>query len=150
MTGVHIDWAWGLAGGLMIGFAAAMYLLLNGRIMGASGILGGLLAWEGQRSPYERMSFIIGLIGAPALAMFLQGVPIPLTEAATGITPNLALVVIGGLLVGLGTRMANGCTSGHGVCGMTRLSIRGIAATMTFMAAGILSMAVLRHVLGVI
>lgn len=134
----------------MIGFAAAMYLLLNGRIMGASGILGGLLAWEGHRSPFERMSFIVGLIGVPALAMFLQGVPLPLMEAATGITPNLAVVVIGGLLVGLGTRMANGCTSGHGVCGMTRLSVRGIAATMTFMAAGVVSMAVLRHVLGAI
>ena len=150
MTGVYFDWAWGLAGGLMIGVAASMYLLINGRIMGASGILGGLLAWEGHRSPYERIAFLAGLIGAPALALFLQGVHLPTPQAFTGITSDWTLIVAGGLLVGLGTRLANGCTSGHGVCGMSRFSLRGIVAVVIFLAAGMATMAVLRHGLGLL
>ncbi|MFK7941582.1 MAG: YeeE/YedE family protein, partial [Paracoccaceae bacterium] len=150
MTGVHFDWAWGMMGGLMIGIAAAMYLLINGRIMGASGIFGGLLAWEGHRSPYERIAFIGGLVTAPAAALLLQDVSIPTEFAVTGITSDWTVIVVGGLLVGTGTRMANGCTSGHGVCGMSRFSLRGIVATLTFLAAGMAAMAVLRHGLGVI
>ncbi|MEM1298017.1 MAG: YeeE/YedE thiosulfate transporter family protein [Pseudomonadota bacterium] len=150
MTGLHFDWLWGLAGGLTIGVAAAMYLLINGRIMGASGILGGLLAWEGHRSPYERLAFIVGLVGAPALALFLQGVQLPTPQAFTGITSDSAVILAGGLLVGIGTRMANGCTSGHGVCGMSRFSQRGFAAVATFLAAGMATMAILRHGLGLI
>lgn len=150
MTAIPADWLWGLGGGLMIGAAAVMYLLINGRVMGASGILGGLLAWEGQRSPYERMAFLAGLIGAPAVALFVQGLPVPAPEAMTGITSNLVVVILGGLLVGVGTRMANGCTSGHGICGVSRFSLRAIVATLVYLGAGIATLAVLRHGLGVI
>lgn len=144
------DWTWGVLGGLMIGWAAALYLLMNGRIMGASGILGGLLAWEGHRSPYERLFFITGLIGMPALLLLSQGRTVPALQPETGITTNWTVIVIGGLLVGIGTRLANGCTSGHGVCGLSRFSLRGIVATLVYLAAGVAAMAVLRHGLGVI
>jgi len=137
-----IDWLFGLIGGLMIGTAGAAFLLLNGRIMGASGLLGGLIDRAGNSK--ERLAFLAGLIGLP-LAIGLSG-----QAPDTNLTPNLAIVLIAGLLVGVGTRMANGCTSGHGVCGISRLSIRGIAATCAFLGAGIVAMFVLRHVLGVI
>ena len=150
MSEIPTDWIWGLGGGLMIGIAASMYLLINGKIMGASGILGGLLAWEGQRTPYERIWFIIGLIGAPAVFYFFQKQPVPAPEAITNITSDWTVIVVGGLLVGIGTRLANGCTSGHGVCGMPRFSVRGIVATLTYLVAGMIAMAVLRHGLGVI
>jgi uncharacterized membrane protein YedE/YeeE len=142
MSVIPTDWLFGLAGGLMIGLAAALYLLVNGRIMGASGILGGLL--DGADGAMERAAFIIGLIGAPAIAALAFG---PLE---TGASSNLIIVAIGGVLVGLGTRMANGCTSGHGVCGLSRFSLRGLAATLSFLAAGMVAMALLRHGLGVI
>ncbi|MEO1491572.1 MAG: YeeE/YedE thiosulfate transporter family protein [Pseudomonadota bacterium] len=132
-------WIWGLCGGLMIGCAAALYLLVNGRVMGASGILGGLV--EGRRDWAERAAFIAGLVGVPALASL--GTP-----AMTGATGNIAVLIAGGLLVGFGTRLGNGCTSGHGVCGMSRFSVRGIVAVVTFLVAGVLAMAVLRHGLG--
>ena len=136
------DWLWGLAGGLMIGCAAALFLLMNGRIMGASGILGGLVDGSGRTA--ERAAFVAGVIGAPALMLLVREAP------ATNITSDWVVIIAGGLLVGFGTRMANGCTSGHGVCGMSRLSLRGIVATLVYLAAGMLAMAVLRHGLGVI
>lgn len=137
------DWIWGFCGGLMIGLAAAAYLLFNGRIMGASGIIGGLLDRSGWETWAERLAFLAGLVLLPwGLGR--------LTGAQTHLTGNWAWVILGGLLVGLGTRLANGCTSGHGVCGISRLSLRGIVATVFYVLAGGITMAVLRHLLGVL
>lgn len=138
------DWIWGLVGGLMIGSAGALYLLVNGRVMGASGILGGLVDRTGWSTAAERLAFIAGLIVIPPLM-------VPLYEVVdTHITGNVAVIVAAGLLVGIGTRLANGCTSGHGVCGIPRLSLRGIAATMVYILAGGVGVVLFRHILGVI
>ncbi|EDZ46366.1 YeeE/YedE family protein [Leisingera daeponensis] len=142
---MQADWIWGLGGGLLIGLGGAVYLLGNGRIMGASGILGGLLDGSGRNTAAERIAFIAGVIGMPLLIGLLTG-----GTPNTHVTSNAAVLVLAGLLVGVGTRVANGCTSGHGVCGISRLSLRGIAATAVFMLAGILTLAVLRQLLGVI
>ncbi|QDI76093.1 YeeE/YedE family protein [Leisingera aquaemixtae] len=142
---MQADWIWGLGGGLLIGLGGAVYLLGNGRIMGASGILGGLLDGSGRNTAAERIAFIAGVIGMPLLIGLLTG-----GTPDTHVTSNAAVLVLAGLLVGVGTRVANGCTSGHGVCGISRLSLRGIAATAVFMLAGILTLAVLRQLLGVI
>ena len=136
------DWSFGLLGGLMIGSAAARFLLINGRIMGASGILGGLLDGSGWSNALERLAFLMGLIGAPALMLVFA------TSPETHAAPSPLLLIIAGLLVGFGTRLANGCTSGHGVCGISRLSLRGIVATAAYLAAGVLTMAIARHGLG--
>ena len=128
----------------MIGTAAATYLLVNGRVMGASGIVGGLVDGSGWSTWAERAAFIAGLVAVPALVVWLIG------GAETHLTSNLAVVVIAGLLVGLGTRIANGCTSGHGVCGISRLSLRGIVATVFYILAGGITVVLFRHVLGVI
>ena len=137
------DWIFGLIGGLAIGSAGAIYLLFNGRIMGASGILGGLIDGSGGADRAERAAFLAGLIGVPMLLA-------PALAQQTHLTGNLVLIVVGGLLTGIGTRLGNGCTSGHGVCGISRLAPRGILATLTFMAAGAATVALLRHVWGVI
>ncbi|UWQ47161.1 YeeE/YedE family protein [Leisingera aquaemixtae] len=142
---MQADWIWGLGGGLLIGLGGAVYLLGNGRIMGASGILGGLLDGSGRNTAAERIAFIAGVMGMPLLIGLLTG-----GTPDTHVTSNAAVLVLAGLLVGVGTRVANGCTSGHGVCGISRLSLRGIAATAVFMLAGILTLAVLRQLLGVI
>lgn len=127
----------------MIGSAGAVYLLGNGRIMGASGILGGLIDGSGRADWAERAAFLAGVIGVPAvLALWL----VPQTH----LTDNLWLIVAGGLLTGLGTRLGNGCTSGHGVCGISRLAPRGIVATLVYMLAGAITVALFRHVWGVI
>ena len=142
---IEQDWIWGFAGGLMIGGAAALFLLVNGRIMGASGILGGLVDRSGWGNAAERLAFVAGLVLVPgvlALA-FWPGL-------STNITPNMAAVVAAGLLVGVGTRLANGCTSGHGVCGISRLSLRGIVATVFYLLAGGISVVLFKHLLGVI
>ncbi|MFC2967115.1 YeeE/YedE family protein [Acidimangrovimonas pyrenivorans] len=138
------DWLFGLAGGLMIGAAAALLLLFNARILGASGILGGLVDGAGQRGSGDKATFLAGLIGAPALAVALFGAP------ATHVSTDLPLLVGAGLLVGFGTRLANGCTSGHGVCGMSRFSPRSIAATLVYLAVGMITFFVARHMLGAI
>lgn len=138
------DWIWGLAGGLMIGGAGALYLLVNGRIMGASGILGGLVDRSGWSTAAERMAFVAGLVLIPPLLVPLYRV------VDTRITDNVAVIVAGGLLVGLGTRLANGCTSGHGVCGISRLSLRGLVATVFYLLGGGLALVIFRHLLGVI
>ncbi|HBR37957.1 MAG TPA: hypothetical protein DD939_11750, partial [Sulfitobacter pontiacus] len=122
---IEADWIWGLIGGLMIGSGAAVYLLGNGRIMGASGIIGGLVDGSARGAWAERGSFLAALIIFPAVIAFFAPVP-----ATTNLTENLWLVGAAGLLVGLGTRIGNGCTSGHGVCGISRLSPRGIVATL--------------------
>lgn len=139
---MQADWVLGLIGGLMIGSAAAVYLLVNGRIMGASGIIGGLVDGTGRDSLTERIAFLAGLIAVPALAAWIAG------GADTHLTDNWAVIAVAGLLVGLGTRLANGCTSGHGVCGISRLSLRGIVATVFYIGAGGLVMALARHLLG--
>ncbi|QMU58140.1 MAG: YeeE/YedE family protein [Boseongicola sp.] len=139
---MHLDWAWGLAGGLMIGSAAALYLLLNGRIMGASGIVGGLVDRSGRESRAERSSFLAGLVLVPAILVALRG------GSETFATDNIVLLVLAGLFVGVGTRLANGCTSGHGVCGISRFSLRGIVATVFYLLAGAITVVFLRHIMG--
>jgi hypothetical protein len=128
----------------MIGGAGAIYLLVNGRVMVASGILGGLVDGSGRATAPERLAFLVGLIGLPALAFALVGAP------DTHLTDSWLVILAAGLLVGVGTRLANGCTSGHGVCGISRLSVRGIVATLIYMGAGAGMMVLARHVLGVI
>jgi len=137
-----IDWSLGLVGGGLIGAAAALYLLVNGRIMGASGILGGLVDGSAREALSERMAFLAGLVIAPGVVVAIRG------DADTYLTGNLALVAVAGLLVGLGTRLANGCTSGHGVCGISRLSLRGIVATIFYIGAGAVTVALVRNGLG--
>jgi uncharacterized protein len=127
-----------LAGGLLIGLAAAMFVLLNGRIAGISGILGGLLK-PVRGDVGWRIAFIAGLVGAPwAYAAFLALPPMRV-DAGYG------LLVTAGLLVGIGTRYGAGCTSGHGVCGLSRLSPRSLVATVTFMGAGFAVVFLARH-----
>lgn len=139
---IQQDWIWGFVGGLMIGTAGAMYLLINGRIMGASGIIGGLVDGTGMRTMWERVAFILGVVLAP--------IPLyPVYRAVdTHITGNIVAIIAAGLLVGVGTRFANGCTSGHGVCGMSRLSLRGIVATVFYILAGGLTVTIFRELLG--
>ncbi len=127
-----------LSGGLLIGLAAAMFVLLNGRIAGISGVLGGLfkptrgdLGW--------RVAFIGGLIGAPLVYAIFSTLPSVQIDAGYG------ALLVAGFLVGVGTRLGSGCTSGHGVCGLSRLSARSLVATATFMAAGFVTVFVLRH-----
>ena len=138
------DWIWGLVGGLVIGTAAAIYLLVNGRVMGASGIIGGLVDGSGRATWAERAAFIAGIVLMPVLVVPFY------REVDTHLTPNLAVVIVAGLLVGLGTRIANGCTSGHGVCGISRLSLRGMVATVFYILAGGITIVLFRHILGVI
>ena len=133
------DWIAGLAGGVMIGIAAAVLLIANGRIAGISGILGGAL--EG-REVVERLAFLVGLIGAPAVLALSRGAP------DIVVTTSAPLLLAGGLLVGFGTRLGGGCTSGHGVCGLSRLSPRSLAATGVFMAVAAATVLVVRHVIG--
>jgi uncharacterized membrane protein YedE/YeeE len=139
-----MDWIMGLVGGGLIGTAAAIYLLVNGKIMGASGIIGGLVDGSGRHDWAERAALIAGLVLAPAIATLILG------GAQTHLTGNWVVIIVAGLLVGVGTRLANGCTSGHGVCGISRLSLRGIVATAFYIGAGGLTVVVFKHALGVI
>lgn len=139
-----MDWVWGLVGGLIIGLSASFFLLVNGRIMGVSGILGGLVDRSGWADWAERAAFLVGTAALPALI-----VP-RLWDTQTHLTGNAAVIVAGGVMVGIGTRLANGCTSGHGVCGISRLSLRGIVATVFYVLAGGLMLALMRHVWGII
>ncbi|PJI92376.1 hypothetical protein BC777_1225 [Yoonia maricola] len=139
-----MDWIMGLAGGALIGIAAAIYLLVNGRIMGASGIIGGLVDGSGRHDRGERTALVAGLLAVPGIAALVMG------GAQTQLTGNWAVIIIAGLLVGIGTRLANGCTSGHGVCGISRLSLRGIVATAFYIGAGGLTVVIFKHLLGVI
>ncbi|MCE8509921.1 YeeE/YedE family protein [Ruegeria pomeroyi] len=142
---METDWIWGLVGGLLIGTGGAVYLLGNGRIMGASGILGGLIDGTGRSNWVERAVFLFGVVVAPLVLWPLYSV-----EIDTHVTSDIWVIVAAGLLVGVGTRIANGCTSGHGVCGISRFSLRGIVATVFYILAGGLTLAIFRHVLGVI
>jgi uncharacterized membrane protein YedE/YeeE len=140
---MQIDWInftpWpSLAGGALIGIAAALLINFNGRIMGASNIVGGL--FHSLSDAPWRLSFLAGLI-APAIVAAAINMPKPVFFGST------ATLIVAGLLVGFGTRMGGGCTSGHGVCGMSRLSPRSIAATLIFMLAGFVTVFVVRHAL---
>jgi uncharacterized membrane protein YedE/YeeE len=142
---MEMEYIYGLLGGLLIGSAGAIYLLVNGQIMGASGIIGGVVDGTSTgQGRTERLAFLVGLVGVPALAALIFGAP------DTHLSSNIVVVVAAGLLVGIGTRLANGCTSGHGVCGISRLSLRGIVATVFYLLAGGLSVVILRNLLGVI
>ena len=138
MTG----WSFALLGGVLIGLAATLLLWSIGRIAGISGIVNGIgdavrgdCAW--------RVAFLVGMMGTGAVV--LQFVTSPPLRMQTGATP---LLLIAGFLVGFGTRMSNGCTSGHGVCGLGRLSWRSVAAVLTFMGSGIATVYVMRHLIG--
>jgi uncharacterized membrane protein YedE/YeeE len=141
-----IDWAgftpWAsLAGGAVIGLAAALFVLFNGRIAGISGILGGLLQWP-KGDVAWRAAFLLGLVAAPAVYGLFAPLPAVQVDAGT------ATLIIAGLLVGIGTRYGSGCTSGHGVCGLSRLSPRSLVATGAFMAAGFATVFAVRHLIG--
>jgi uncharacterized membrane protein YedE/YeeE len=131
------------AGGVMIGTAAALLFALNGRIAGVSGVLGTLVLERPSGEAPWRGLFLAGLV----LGALLMSVVRPDLAAST-LQTGWAGMIVGGLVVGFGTRMGSGCTSGHGVCGMARLSRRSILATLTFMAAGFATVFVLRHVIG--
>ena len=143
---ITIDWArftpWtSMAGGVVIGLAASLFILLNGRIAGISGILGGLLR-PARGDIGWRVAFIAGLVAAPLVYGLSGALP------ATRVDASTLTLVVAGLLVGLGTRYGAGCTSGHGVCGIARLSPRSMVATVCFMAAGFITVFVARHMLG--
>ncbi|MDH7942381.1 YeeE/YedE family protein [Pseudohongiella sp. SYSU M77423] len=140
-----IDWAaftpWAaLAGGALIGLAAAMFILLNGRIAGISGIVGGLLNPQTGDVTW-RIMFVLGMLLAPAVWLLAADMP------GIQIDADYPLLIIAGLLVGISTRYGAGCTSGHGVCGISRLSPRSVIATLAFMATGFLTVFIMRHVL---
>lgn len=130
-----------LAGGSLIGLSAAMLLLFNGRIAGISGVLGGALAPG--RGDGWRYTFIGGLLAGGAALVFIYPNAFP-----SEFPVSMAATAVAGVLVGFGTRLGNGCTSGHGVCGMSRLSVRSFVATGAFMLAGMVVVAVVRHILG--
>ena len=143
---MHIDWTaftpWSAAiGGVIIGAAVTIFVLVNGRIAGISGIVGGLfrpapgdVAW--------RLAFVAGLMAAPMLYTLAVTLP-PVTIEA-----GYPTLIVAGLLVGIGTRYGAGCTSGHGVCGISRVSPRSLVATLSFMAAGFATVYVVRHIIG--
>ena len=131
----------GLVGGLLIGLAVTLLLLLNGRVGGISGIVGGMLAFEGRELGW-RAAFVAGLVlGALAYALSAG------TASLVDVRASLPVVVVGGLLVGFGTRLGSGCTSGHGLCGLARFSRRSIVATSVFFGVAILTVFLTRHVL---
>jgi uncharacterized membrane protein YedE/YeeE len=131
-----------LVGGVLIGAASALLLIVNGRIAGISGILGGLL--QPQRGELGwRLAFLAGLLSAPLLFVVVGG-----TLPRVSINASVGLLVVAGLFVGFGTRLGAGCTSGHGVCGIGRASPRSIAATAVFMMTAILTVFLMRHVIG--
>lgn len=129
-----------LVGGLLIGLAAAILILFNGRVLGVSGMLGNLLQKQTWQAGWALPAlFFVGLMSAPLLYSLFKELP------ALEVTNNPWLLISAGLLVGFGTRLGSGCTSGHGVCGLSRLSLRSLSATLMFMAAGVITVTVLRH-----
>lgn len=135
-------WFTALAGGVLIGLSATLLLWLNGRVAGVSGILNGVV-FPRRGDVAWRAAFLIGLVAAAGLYMaFAPGAPLPRTDFSR------AGLIVAGLLVGFGTRMGNGCTSGHGVCGLGRLSLRSLVAVLTFMGTAIATTFIARHVVG--
>ena len=144
---MSLDWThftpWtALAGGILLGIASAAFILLNGRVLGISGIVGGLLAPRRADIGW-RLSFLLGLLLAPTALTLLA----PDLIRAPRIDAGTLTLIAAGLLVGFGTRYGSGCTSGHGVCGLSRLSPRSLVATLAFMAAGFATVFVIRHLL---
>ena len=144
---MSLDWThftpWtALTGGILLGIASAAFILLNGRVLGISGIVGGLLAPRRADIGW-RLSFLLGLLLAPTALTLLA----PDLIRAPRIDAGALTLIAAGLLVGFGTRYGSGCTSGHGVCGLSRLSPRSLVATLAFMAAGFATVFVIRHLL---
>jgi|SRR5690606_30943628 uncharacterized membrane protein YedE/YeeE len=146
---MNIDWQsfdpWNaLVGGMLIGLTAALMIVFLGRIAGISGIIGRLLQSDIWGRPSEwswRAVFILGMLTAPLVWKMVGTLPV------IHVTSNSVIIVIAGLLVGFGTRLGSGCTSGHGVCGLSRLSFRSLVATITFLLTGMLTVYVMRHIL---
>lgn len=136
---MHQDFIYALIGGALIGLSAAMLLLLNGRVAGVSGILAGAVR-RPNKDAWTQLAFVVGLIGGPAL-YFLAFQAWPKVQ----INPSWVVMIVAGLLVGFGTRLGSGCTSGHGVCGLARLSPRSIVAVMVFLMAGIVTVFVMNR-----
>ena len=141
-----IDWQnftpWAsLAGGILLGIASSLFILVNGRILGISGIVGGLLRPRPGDSAW-RIAFLLGMFAAPLLYAVLAGPSVARIDATWG------MVIAAGLLVGWGTRYGAGCTSGHGVCGLSRMSPRSLVATLAFMGTGFATVYIVRHLLG--
>ena len=144
---MQIDWLAftpipSLLGGMILGVAAALYVILHGRILGISGIVSGLLHPKESDTAW-RLSLVLGLITAPFLAALFFGI-FPIIE----IDSSWTAIVIAGLLVGFGAQYGSGCTSGHGICGLSRLSPRSLLATLAFMGAGFITVFVIRHLIG--
>jgi len=144
---MQIDWLSftpipSLLGGMILGLAAALFVFLHGRILGISGIVAGLLHPKMTDSAW-RLSLVLGLISAPFLAALFFGI-IPIVE----IDSSWLAIVIAGLLVGFGAQYGSGCTSGHGICGLSRLSPRSLVATLAFMSAGFIMVFIIRHLIG--
>ena len=143
---MHIDWFSftpipSLVGGMILGVAAALYVLLHGRILGISGSVSGLLHPK-QGDWNWRLSLVLGLISAPFFAALFFGI-LPVIEVNAG----WAAIIVAGLLVGFGAQYGSGCTSGHGICGLSRLSPRSLVATLSFMTAGFLVVFIIRHLI---
>ena len=146
MSAMSIDWSsftpWSAAlGGVVIGLAVALFALVNGRVAGISGIVGGMLG-AGAADFAWRLAFVAGLVLAPVAYAIFAAYPSATIEA------SYPVLIVAGLLVGIGTRFAGGCTSGHGVCGLSRLSPRSLVATLSFMASGFLTVFAVRHAIG--
>ncbi|MGZ3238444.1 MAG: YeeE/YedE family protein [Burkholderiaceae bacterium] len=144
---MFVDWnsfaPWSaLIGGLLIGIAASMLALFTGRIAGISGIIGGIMR-PAKGDMAWRIAFVLGLAGAPLAYQIFSMLP------ARQIDAGFSALVIAGLLVGIGTRYGSGCTSGHGICGLSRLSLRSVVATLAFMGAGFATVFVVRHMLAI-
>ena len=135
---LNIDWANftllnSLMGGILIGIAATIIFFVNGRIMGMSGILGNLIATKETDQKFWRIIFILGVLIGPLIFILL------FKEIKSEMVANTTLLIISGFLVGLGTSLGNGCTSGHGICGLSRFSIRSIIATLVFVISGMIT-----------
>jgi len=150
-----VDWSsslQGLAGGVLIGLSATWLMATLGRIAGISGIIGTLITARPKGDSAWRLTFLLGLISGPIVVMLLGG-GLGNVAGATGEVigepaGGVLLMLVAGLLVGLGTGLGSGCTSGHGVCGLSRLSVRSMVATLTFLVAAIVTVFVVRHVIG--
>jgi uncharacterized protein len=146
MTGVETTFTplMSLAGGVLIGLSAVLLMYFQGRIMGATGILSGLMSGDVPGDKIWRAAMVVGMIAGPLLVLALTG-QMPAVEVPI----SLSMILIGGFIVGIGVTFGSGCTSGHGVCGMARLSPRSIVATLTFMIVAFVTVYVIRHVIGV-
>lgn len=138
----HLNYIWPLSGGLLIGLSAALYLLLDGRIAGISGLTASAFGWTGAGVSPLGIGFIGGIVGGAGIAFTY------IRHAELTIVSSPILLIAGGLLVGFGTRLGSGCTSGHGVCGLARLSPRSLVATATFMAVAAVTVYMMRHLIG--